>query len=66
MGKVKLQSPPEIELDEAVSIWGKPYVFEKPSNILQTKPKAVQSHNENTLQDFRNRLKKNKANCAIS
>ena len=35
-GTIKVESAPEIELDEVVSIKSKPYVIEKPSNILET------------------------------
>ena len=45
--KMKLESYPGIELDEAVILSSKSYNTKKPLNGIETKHKGAQSHNKN-------------------
>ena len=55
----------ELELDEPVSSRSNSYIVKKPSNPNELKHKGIQSHVKNTLEDYKNSLRKNKSKCGV-
>ena len=53
IGKMKLETAPEIDLDEAVFLRSKFYSFNVKQNSSHCKHKGVQDHNKCTLEDYK-------------
>ena len=56
IGKMKLETAPELDLDEAVFLRSKSYCLNIKQNRSQCKHKGVQDHNKYTLEDYKNCL----------
>ena len=56
IGKLKLETAPELDLDEAVFLRSKSYSLNIKQNNSQSKHKGVQDHNKYTLEDYKNCL----------
>ena len=53
IGKMKLETAPELDLDEAVFLGSKSYSLNINQNRSHCKHKGVQDHNKNTLEDYK-------------
>ena len=53
IGKMKLETSPELDLDEAVFLWSKSYSLNIKQNSSHCKYKGVQDHNKYTLEDYK-------------
>ena len=51
---MKLETSGEIELIHGVFLSSKSNIIKKPSNSIKTKHKRVESHNEHTMEDYKN------------
>ena len=59
IGKMKLETAPELDLDEAVFLRSKSYSLNIKQNSSHCKHKGVQDHNKYTLEDYKYCLEKN-------
>ena len=59
IGKMKLETTPELDLDEAVFLRSKSYSLNIQQNSLHCKHKVVQDHNKYTLEDYKFCLENN-------
>ena len=53
IGKTKLETAPDLDLDEAVFLGSKCYSLNIKQNSLHCKHKGVQDHNKYTLEDYK-------------
>ena len=58
MGK-NLELSPEIDLDEAVFIGSKSFIFDKQLNLIEAEQRRVQPHKTYTLEDHKENLQNN-------
>ena len=56
---MKLETAPELDLDEAVFLWSKSYSLNIKQNSSHCKRKGVQDHNKYTLEDYKYCLENN-------
>ena len=66
IGKMKLETAPELDLDEAVFLRSKSYSLKKKQNISQFKHKVVQDHNKYTLEDYKYCLENNEIKYGVN
>ena len=59
IGKMKLETSPELDLEEAVFLRSKSYSLNIKQNHSHCKHKGVQDHNKNTLEDYKFCLENN-------
>ena len=62
IGKMKLETAPELDLDEAVFLRSKSYSLNNNQNSSHCKHKGVQDHNKYTLEDYKYCLENMKLN----
>ena len=53
IGKIKLETAPNLDLDEAVFLRSKSYSLNNKQNSLHCKHKGVQDHSKYTLEDYK-------------
>ena len=66
IGKMKLETSPELDLDEAVFLRSKSYSLNLLQNSSRCKHKGVQDHNRYTLEDYKNCLENNVINYGVN
>ena len=66
IGKMKLETSPELDLDEAVFFRSKSYCLNIKQNRSHCKHKGVQDHNKYTLEDYKNCLENNKIKYGVN
>ena len=63
---MKLETAPELDLDEAVFLSSKSFSLNIKQNSLHCKHKGVQDHNKYTLEDYKNCLDNNEAKYGVN
>ena len=66
IGKMKLETAPELDLDEAVFLRSKTYSLNIKQNSSHCKHKGVQDHNKYTLEDYKHCLENNEIKYGVS
>ena len=66
IGKMKLDTAPELDLDEAVFLRSNSYSLNFKQNISHCKHKGVQDHNKNTLEDYKYCLENNEIKYGVN
>ena len=66
IGKRKLETSPELDLDEAVFLGSKSYCLNLKQNSSHCKHKCVQNHNKYTLEDYKYCLEINKIKYGVN
>ena len=66
IGKMKLETSPELDLDEAVFLRSKSYCLNIKQNRSHCKHKGVQDHNKYTLEDYKYCLENNKIKYGVN
>ena len=64
--KMKLETSPELDLDEAVFLSSKPYSLNSKQNSSHCKHKGVQDHNKYTLEDYKYCLENNEIKYGVN
>ena len=64
--KMKLETAPELDLDEAVFFRSKSYSLNIKQNSSQCKHKGVQDHNKYTLEDYKYCLENNEIKYGVN
>ena len=65
-GKTKLETLPELDLDEAVFLRSKSYSLNIKQNSSRCKHKGVQDHNKYTLGDYKHCLENNEIKHGVN
>ena len=65
IGKMKLETLPELELDEAVFSRSECYSLSIKQNSSDCKHKGLQDHNNYTLEDYKNCLENNEIKYGV-
>ena len=65
-GKMKLETAPELDLDQAVCLRSKSYSLNIKQNSSHCKHKGVQDHNKYTLEDYTNCLENNENKYGVN
>ena len=66
IGRMKLETAPELDLDEAVFLRRKSYSLNFKQNSSHCKHKGVQDHNKNTLEDYKYCLEINEIKYGVN
>ena len=66
IGKMKLETAPELDLDEAVFLRSKSYSYNIKQNSSHCKHKGVQDHNKYTLEDYKYCLENNEIKYGVN
>ena len=66
IGKMKLETAPELDLDEAVFLRSKSYSLNIKQNSSLCKHKGVQDHNKYTLEDYKYCLENNEIKYGVN
>ena len=66
IGKMKLETLPELDLDEAVFLRSKSYSLNTKQNNSHCKHKGVQDHNKYTLEDYNFCLENNEIEYGVN
>ena len=66
IGKMKLETLPELDLEEAVFLWSKYYSLNMKQNNSHFKHKGVQDHNKYTLEDYKYCLENNESKYGVN
>ena len=66
IGKMKLETAPELDLDEAVFLRSKSYSLNIKQNSSLCKHKGVQDHNKYTLEDYKYCLENNETKYGVN
>ena len=66
IGKMKLETASELDLDEAVFLRSKSYSLNINQNRSHCKHKGVQDHNKYTLEDYKNCLENNEIKYGVN
>ena len=66
IGKMKLETAPELDLDEAVFLRSKSYSFNIEQNSSHCKHKGVQDHNKYTLEGYEYCLENNEFKYGVN
>ena len=64
--KMKLETTPELDLDEAVILRSKSFFLSIKQNISHCKHKGVQDHSKYTLEDYKNCLENNEIKYGVN
>ena len=65
IGKLKLETAPELDLDEAVFLKSKSYSLNMKQSSSYCKHKGVQDHNKYTLEDYKYCLENNEIKYCV-
>ena len=65
-GKMKLETAPELDIDEAVFLRSKSYSYNIKQNSSHCKHKGVQDHNKYTLEDYKYCLENNEIKYSVN
>ena len=65
-GRMKLETSPELDLDEAVFLRSKSYSLNIKQNSSHCKHKGVQDNNKNTLEDYKYCLENNEIKYGVN
>ena len=66
IGKMRLETAPELDSDEAVFSRSKPYSLNIKQNSSHCKHKGVQDHNKYTLEDYKYCLENDEIKYAVN
>ena len=66
IGKLKLETAPELDLDETVFLRSKSYSLNIKQNSSHCKHKGVQDHNKSTLEVYKYCLEKNEIKYGVN
>ena len=66
IGKMKLETAPELDSDEAVFLRSKSFSYNIKQNNSHCKHKGVQDHNKYTLEDYKYCLENNKNKYCVN
>ena len=66
IGKIKLETAPELHLDEAVFLRSKCYSLDIRQNNSHCKHKRVEDHNKYTLKDYKHCLENNEIKYGVN
>ena len=66
IAKMKFETAPELDIDEAVFLWSKSYSYYIKQNSSHCKHKGVQDQNKNTLEDYKYCLENNEIKYGVN